>query len=110
MLVATDIGAMLFEKFIGQLAHIISRANEEERQEPVRFNVSEMSAQGKAKIRHVGGWAIRMILEAERKYARENMHTKDARTLKKVQESVSNCDMIEENLLASYEEAMKTTR
>lgn len=38
------------------------------------------------------------------------MHTKDARTLKKVQESVSNCDMIEENILVPYEELKKTSR
>lgn len=110
MLTATDIGTMLFEKFIGQLAHIITCSNEEERQEPVRFDVSEMTGHGKAKVRHVGGWAIRTILEAERKYARDKMHTKDARTLKKVQESVSNCDMIEENLLVPYEELKKTSR
>lgn len=69
-----------------------------------------MTGHGKAKVRHVGGWAIRTILEPERKYAKDNMHTKDARTLKKVQESVSNCDMIEENLLVPYEELKKTSR
>ena len=69
-----------------------------------------MTGHGKAKIKHVGGWTIRTILEAERKYARDNVHTKDTRTLKKVQESVSNCDMIEENLLAPYEELKKTSR
>ena len=31
-------------------------------------------------------------------------------TLKRVQESVSNCDMIEENLLVPYEELKKTSR
>ena len=38
------------------------------------------------------------------------MHTKDPRTLDKVQESVSNCDMIEETLLVPYEELKKTSR
>lgn len=66
-----------------------------------------MTDPGKAKIRHVGGWAIRMTLEAERRYARDNMHTKDARTLSKVQEHVSSCDLIEEVLLCPMKNSRK---
>lgn len=54
---------------------MLPRAEETESQEPVRFVVEEMSVSGKAKVRHVGGWAIRKILKKERKYARLNMNT-----------------------------------
>ena len=107
---ATEIGTTLFEKFLGQLVNVISHSIDEERQEPVRLDVSEMTDPGKAKIRHVGGWAIRMTLEAERRYARDNMHTKDARTLSKVQEHVSSCDLIEEVLLVPYEELKEKSK
>jgi len=36
-----------------------------------------MTGPGKAEIRHVGGWAIRKLLKAERKYARGNIATQD---------------------------------
>ncbi|RMX52194.1 hypothetical protein pdam_00024086 [Pocillopora damicornis] len=46
-----------------------------------------MTDPGKAKIRHVGGWAIRMTLEAERR-----------------------CDLIEEVLLVPYEELKEKSK
>ena len=106
---ATEIATKLYEEFLGQLVRVISRRSEEERQEPIRFDVAEMTGPGKAKIRHVGGWEIRATLEAEKRYARENVQTKDPRTLNKVEESVFKCDLIEETLLASYEDLKKTT-
>lgn len=109
MTTASEMGTKLFELFLGQLVQVIYRGHGEEQQQPIRFDVSEMTEPGKAKIRHVGGWAVRVTLEAERRYARENMHTKDLRTLKKVQESVANCDLIEECLLVPYEELINTT-
>ena len=107
---ATEIGTTLFEKFLGQLVNVIFHSIDEERQEPVRLDVSEMTDPGKAKIRHLGGWAIRMTLEAERRYARDNMHTKDARTLSKVQEHESSCDLVEEVLLVPYEELKEKSK
>jgi len=109
MTTASEMGTKLFELFLGQLVQVIYRGHGEEQQQPIRFDVSEMTEPGKAKIRHVGGWAVRVTLEAERRYARENMHTKDLRTLKKVQESVANCDLIEECILVPYEELVNTT-
>lgn len=65
----------LYHKFLGNIVKVLPRAEETESQEPVRFVVEEMSVSGKAKERHVGGWAIRKILKKERKYARLNMNT-----------------------------------
>ena len=65
----------LYDKFLGNIVKVVARAEETESQEPVRVVVEEMSASGKAKVRHVGGWAIRKILKKERKYARLNMNT-----------------------------------
>ena len=65
----------MYHKFLGNIVKVLPRAEETESQEPVRFVVEEMSVSGKAKVRHVGGWAIRKILKKERKYARLNMNT-----------------------------------
>lgn len=107
--VATAFTMKLYDKFLGHLVHIISSNQETETDQPTRFDVSEMSDPGKAKIRHVGGWAIRRLLENERKYARENIHTKDKHTLQKVKESVSICDLIEETLLVPYVQLESST-
>ena len=40
---------------------------------------------------------------------RENVQTKDPRTLKKVEESVIKCEFIEETLLVPYGDLKKTT-
>ena len=65
----------LYDTFLGNIVKVLPCAEETESQEPVHFVVEEMSASGKAKVRHVGGWAIRKILKKDRKYARLNMNT-----------------------------------
>ena len=90
----------LYEKFLGFL--VLKAANRLEADEQSHFNVAEMSGPGKGKVRHVGGWAVRKLLENERKYAKDHMHTKDQQTLQKVAQCVANCDMIEETLLVPY--------
>ena len=65
----------LYDTFLGNIIKELSCAEETESQEPVHFVVDEMSASGKAKVRHVGSWAIRKILKKDRKYARLNMNT-----------------------------------
>lgn len=36
--------------------------------EPISFKVKEMGAVGQGKVRYVGGWAIRKVLEKSRRY------------------------------------------
>ena len=107
--VATALSMRLYDLFLGNLVQIISSKHETESEQPLGFNVSEMAEPGKAKIRHVGEWAIRRLLENERKYARDNIHTKDERTLQKVKGSVSICDLIEETLLVPYAQLESST-
>lgn len=51
--------------FMKYLIEVVKKDTEEE---PVTINVEEMSSCGKAKVRHVGGWAVRKLLEKSRKY------------------------------------------
>lgn len=100
--VASALSMKLYNLFLGNLVQIISSKHETESEEPLRFNVSEMAEPGKAKIRQIGRWAIRRLLENERKYATDNIHTKDKCTLQKAEESVSICDLIKETFLIPY--------
>ena len=83
--VATALSMKLYDSFLGNLAQIISSNHETESEQPLRFSVSKMAEPWKANIKHVGG-----------KYARDNIHTKEERTLQKVKGSVSICDLIED--------------
>ena len=70
-------------------------------EEVIEFDVSQMSSVGKAKVRHVGGWAVRKVLEKSRRYVRANLYSENAETMKSVRRHHSICELIEESLVAS---------
>ena len=49
------------------LEHLVQLSRKEYQQEVVAFNEDDMSAAGRAKVRHVGGWAVRKLLEKSRR-------------------------------------------
>ena len=70
--VAVEIGTAIFLKF---LQHLLDISSKERQQEVVSFDVEQMPDAGKAKVRHVGAWAIRKTLEKSRRYVRANIYT-----------------------------------
>ena len=72
--IAVELGTAVYFKF---LEHLLSISRKEYRQEVVSLNVDNMSAAGQAKVRHVGGWAIRKVLEKSRRYVRANIWTEN---------------------------------
>ena len=96
---------MIYFKF---LSHVENVAVNLHRQEAVAdFDVEEMSAAGRAKVRHVGGWVLRKILEKSRSYLRANIHTDNAETSRSVMEHHKICELIEESLIASFDKLEK---
>ena len=69
----TSIGFCLCNHVFEQLLCILADTISNERNGGVPFKVSDMPVQGLAKIRYVGGWAVGKVLEACRKYVRDNM-------------------------------------
>ena len=67
---ATQLSVMIYWEFFEHMKEVVKKDREEE---PVFFNVGEMGASGKAKVRHVGGWAIKKLLSKARKYVTRNM-------------------------------------
>ena len=83
------------------LEHLQSVTVKDLQQEAVVLNVEEMSAAGRGKVRHVGGWAVRKVLEQSRRYVRTNIHSENAITMRTVQTHHEICEMIEESLVGS---------
>ena len=107
MAIATELALTLYEKFLGCLVDKSLKCTEAD--EGTHFQVAEMSGPGQAKVKHVGGWAVRKLLENEMKYEKDHMHSKDEQTLQKVAECVANCDLIEDTLLVPYSRLETTT-
>lgn len=76
--------------FWQRLYTIVKKEREEE---PVFFNVGEMGASRKAKVRYVSGWSIKKLLSKARKYVTCNMFCASRETL------IIVC---EENLVVLY--------
>ena len=102
MAVACELVLELYGKFLGQLADAVTKIQSNDQDPPMNLRVEEMSEPGKGKIRHVGGWAIRRVLENSRSYIRHNIDTKFDKTLLKAKESLENCKLIEKYLLIPY--------
>ena len=85
--------------FMKYLMEVVKKDTEEE---PVTINVEEMSSCGKAKVRHVGGWAVRKLLEKSRKYVQANMLTQTSSTLASVIKHNKMCEMIEDAIVIPY--------
>ena len=83
------------------LQHLFTVVKKDALDEPVIIDVEEMDACGKAKIRDVGGWVIRKLLEKSRKYVQTNIFTENSET-----ESVVNhnkiCKIIENALVIPF--------
>ena len=95
---AVDISKKVYFRFLAELFRISSEAC---RQEVVTFDVEEMPDAGKAKVRHVGGWAIRKVLEKSRRFVRSNIHTENVETMRSVRRHHAICELIEESLVGS---------
>ena len=74
----------IFNLFLWHLKEVVKKDVEEE---AVVINVDGMGASGKAKVRHVGGWVVRKILENARKYVQRNLFTANSATLSSVKKA-----------------------
>ena len=96
---ATQLSVMIYREFFKHMKDVVKKDREEE---PVFFNVGEMGASGKAKVRHVGGWAIKTLLSKARKYVTRNISSASRETLSTVRKHITLCKIIEENLVVPY--------
>ena len=76
----------------------------------VAFNVQEMDVVGRSKVRHVGGWAVRKVLSRARTYLRKNVYTTSSSTLVKVETKQRACEVLEENVIQSFDRLQETSK
>ena len=77
------------------LRYLTSLMNQDRNCSEVPLQVQEMSAVGRSKVRHVGGWALRKILTKYRKYVLTNMFSTNASTLANVRKKQTLCDLLD---------------
>lgn len=54
---------------------------------PIRFKVEEMPAEGLAKVRYVGAWSVKKVVDNRRKHAKDNLLSLNPVTYKSVKDS-----------------------
>ena len=92
------------------LKHLSESISEDQSNEAIEFSVEEMSAVGRSKVRYVGGWAIRKILENLRKFVKVNIYTENKSTLQKVHRHHRMCELLEENVIVPFSKLSESTK
>ena len=82
--------------------HVAANFTHQIHTETVNFSVSDMPSEGLAKLRHVGGWAIRKELERSCRFIRQNVYSQSAITRQSVTIAHTKCTLMEENLIVQY--------
>ena len=90
----------LFQLFVNEVAEHIRRI---ELSEPVPFKVEEMNDIGKGKIRYIGGWAIRKVLETSRRYLKDNKFSTVASVRARLAVELRKMEMLENDVIVPYE-------
>jgi len=90
--VAVELQDAVYTQFLERLKYLMNDLRQEE---VVPVDVESMSGVGQSKIRHVGGWAVRKVLNCARKYIQKNVYTKSSLTLTSVRRKQVICELLE---------------
>lgn len=96
----------LFQRFINEIAEHI-RQNEVS--EPVQFLVDHMDATGKGKVRYIGGWAVRKVLESSRRYLQENRFSTVAAVRARLRKELRKMELLEDDVIVPFEALLDNT-
>ena len=58
----------------------------------------------------MGGWAVRKVLSRARTYLRKNVYTTSSSTLVKVETKQRACEVLEENVIQSFDRLQETSK
>ena len=81
----------------------------QEETQPIHFHVKDMESDGLAKIRHVGGWAIKKSLDNSRRYVKENKFSRSSNVRRRVNNELKKSELLENNIAVPYQALQKTT-
>ena len=94
---------MLMELYTILVGEIAGKIKQKENHSPVVLNVEEMNVDGKAKVRHVGGWAVRKAMEKSRRYVRENKFSCNSDVRVRLMRETRKVELLEEFVITPYE-------
>ena len=103
--VVIEVAKFICREFLEALVSVVRQ----DRMDGVDFNVEEMDVVGRSKVRHVGGWTVRKILTRARNYTRKNVYTNHNSTLAKVETKQRVCELLEENIIQSFDQLQETS-
>jgi hypothetical protein len=83
-------------------SEVEKRVRKQEEQDPVCFEVNEMEAEGKGKVRYIGGWAVRKSLEKSRRYAEGNKHSDTKAVCDRVKKEMKKVNLLENNVIVPF--------
>ena len=89
----TSIGFSWCNFVFEQLLLALGDKMSDERNGSVPFKVSDMPVQGLPKLRYVGGWAVRKILETCRKCVHDNVFSSVQKTRERVEANRAKCEL-----------------
>ena len=69
--VAIQLATLVYCDFLEQLGSVVKK-------QTIDFDVHQMSGVGRSKVRNVGGWAVRKVLNRSRKYIFKEMCSQSA--------------------------------
>jgi hypothetical protein len=98
--VATSLFFCLYQLFVAELSKKISSREEEE---PLNFNVNEMSTEGHGKIRHIGGWAVKSCLARYRRYVVGNKSSSSSIVRERAIRELNKIRFLENNAVVPHE-------
>lgn len=99
---------LLFHIYQTYVAEIRKSVRSQE-QEQITFQVSTMGAAGRGKVRYIGGWAIRKVLEKYRKYAYDNKQSQSKAVAERVSKEMKKVFLLQNNVILPYQVVRETT-
>ncbi|KAL9979614.1 hypothetical protein ACROYT_G017297 [Oculina patagonica] len=96
--IGTDLMLAVYKRVVAAAA---DQVREKEARDPVEFDVKSMPVEGLAKVRHVGAWAIRKVLDQKRKYAKEHVYSTNQATRGTAKKCFEICELLEDYIIDS---------
>ena len=90
----------LYQLFVGKFVQL---TREREESESAKFNVREMDADGRGKVRYVGGWAIKKCLDNYRRYVVGNRFSTSVAVRAKLNVAMKKINLLENDVIAQHD-------
>ena len=97
--VQSAVGSLLMlEVYKEVVAAVVEKVKQKDESSPVMFNVREMAAEGLAKLRYVGVWAVRKVLNKLMQFVKLHMSSTVPSTQLAVTKSHRMCSLLEDRI------------